>query len=305
MDLAALFGQPLQRDPKIALTPPVVRPAKLGPEHKVQFVIELVGPRSIPTQAASSILTDQWYQALGQPEIYSMSPADNEWRTFVGANSGSLDSLALAWDILSEKGELNSQAGAHLLRVAESFGAQVQRRAMPLPPPADINRMANALREFRDALDIGVELMLIPKGPSFSEKDIWIAAAGLGFDLGSSGCFEFKVAGIEEPLLSLTPLGGASTFSLSAVERGEHHVGLMLGFSLPRSAHAAYSLDAAFRSADYLSSYLGAMVFNDADQPLCLGTRHELSSNLDAAVRTMAGTGIEAGSAAALKLFRA
>lgn len=300
----SLFGQPLLRDPEVALsTMPPKRADKPGPQHRVQFVIEFVGPRSVPASAAAVLLTDQWYAALGQPQAFAMSPADTEWRPLTNATNGSYDSIAIAWNLVSEQGELTSQAAAHLFQVAESFGTHIQRRAMPLPPPADISRYIGVLRELRDALDIGVEIMLVAKGANIPEKDVWIACAALGLDLGPDGFFELRAQGFEEPLITVTPMGGAQQFSLRSVENGVDHPGLMIGFSVPRSPDPSFSLASAFRAADYLCQTLNAAAFNDADQLLGPTARNELTSNLHAAVRAMSGAGIEAGSEAALRLF--
>jgi len=304
-DPSTIFGQPLARDPRVALpSMPPKRADKAGPQHKVQFVIELVGPRSVPAAAAAALLGAQWFSSLGEPEAYAMAPADNDWKPLTNTTNGSYDSLALAWDLISPKGELTSQAAAHLFRMAESFGSHIQRRAMPLPPPADINRYVTPLRELADALDIGLEIMLIPKGPNFTERGIWVACAALGLDLGSDGFFELRAPGFTEPLLTVTPMGGADAFSLTAVQAGVTHAGLMMGFSVPRSPDPTFSLAAAFQTTDYLCQTLNAAAFNDADQMLGPTTRNELTSNLNAAVRTLSGVGIEPGSQAAMKLFR-
>lgn len=303
-DPSTIFGRPLARDPQVALpSMPPKRADKAGPQHKVQFVIEFVGPRSVPAASAAVLLGSQWFASLGEPEAYAMAPADNDWRPLTNTSNGSYDSLALAWDLVSERGELTSQAAAHLLRMAESFASHIQRRAMPLPPPADVGRYVAPLKELAEALDIGVELMLVPKARNFQERDVWIACAALGLDLGSDGFFELRASGFDEPLLTVTPMGGANAFSLTSVQAGVDHPGLMLGFSVPRSPDPSFSLGVAFKAVDYLCQTLNAAAFNDADQMLGPTTRNELTSNLHAAVRTLSGVGIEPGSHAALKLF--
>ncbi|MBC8065129.1 MAG: hypothetical protein H7Y17_09885, partial [Chlorobia bacterium] len=274
-----------------------------GPEHRVQFVIELVGPRSCPAVTAASLLDQQWHDALGKPQVFAMSPADKDWQELTPRTDGSYDSIALAWDLAPDQGELTSQAAAHLFQVAESFGTHIQRRAMPLPPPADVNRYVAILRELKDSLDIGVEILMVPRAANFPERDVWIALAELGYDLKPSGFFEIWAQGSTDPLVTVTPTGGQDAFALSSVERGVTHPGLLIGFSLPLSQNPTYSLDAAYRTADHLCAKLNAAAFTDADQMLGHSARNELSSNLMAAVRTMVGAGIEPGSRAAKRLF--
>ncbi len=303
-DVTTVFGQPLARDPKVALPPPPVRqPERPGPEHKVQFVIELVGPRSCPAAAVAALLDPRWHQALGQPQLFAMSPADKDWQPLIARTDGSYDSVALAWDLVTDQGELTSQAAAHLFQVAESFATHLQRRAMPLPPPADVNRHVSILKEIQENLDIGVEILMVPKGPEFPEREVWIALAELGFDLKPSGFFEIVDAATGDPYVEVTPTGGASSFALSSVQAEVRHPGLLIGFSLPLSPNPAYSLDAAYRTADHLGQRLNAAPFADGDQLLGHTVRNELSSNLMAAVRSMVGAGIEPGSRAAKRLF--
>lgn len=302
-DVTSVFGQPLARDPRVALPPPPASPVERpGPQHKVQFVVELVGTRSCPASAVGALLTPQWSQALGQPQLFVMAPADKDWQPLTGRTDGSYDSIALAWDLVADQGVLTSQAAAHLFQVAESYATHIQRRAMPLPPPSDVSKHVAILKQVQENLDIGVEILLVPKASEFTEREVWIVLAELGFDLNSSGFFQIAAAnGL--PFLEVTPSGGASLFALSAVERGVRHPGLLIGFSVPLSPNPTYSLDIAFRTADHLCNRLNAAAFADGDQLLGPRVRNELSSNLMAAVRTMAGTGIEPGSRAALELF--
>lgn len=303
-DVTKVFGQPLARDPRVALPPPPARLSERpGPEHKVQFVIELVGPRSCPAAAVAALLDPRWHQALGQPQLFVMSPADKDWQPLTARTDGSYDSIALAWDLVADQGEFTSQAAAHLFQVAEGFATHIQRRAMPLPPPADVNRYVAALRDIQENLDIGVEILMVPKGAEFPEREVWIALAELGYDLKPSGFFEIVDPLTGDPYVEVTPTGGASSFTLSSVQAEVRHPGLLIGFSLPLSPNPTYSLDAAYRTADHLSQRLNAAAFADGDQTLGHTTRSELTSNLMAAVRSMIGAGIEPGSIAAKRLF--
>jgi hypothetical protein len=299
----SLWKKPLGRDPEVGLPPPPKPlPAQTGPEHKVQFVIEFVGPRSIPASAARSLIQPQWHQALGKPFVFAMAPADQGWKDLTDVDQGSYDSLALAWNFVSANGTLSTSAAAHLLRTAESFGGHIQRRAMPLPPPADVDRAVAALKEIQEGFDIGVEILLVPRGGEFPEQKVWEVLAELGFDLNQEGYF--RIADDDgASLLEVTPMGGASNFSLSAVQRGVRHPGLLLGFSVPLSPHPEYSLDAAFRSADHLCRRLDAAAFSAEDEPLGPKLKNELTLNLQAAVRSLNSVGIVAGSRVARILF--
>ncbi len=304
MDTTQIFGQPLAPKPEVALPQiPTIPSSKFGPEHKVQYVIELVGPKSSPASTVSSLLDPRWHEALGQPNVFVMAPGDDGWQTLSSRADGSYDSIALAWDMLSEQGELTSKAAEHLLQVAEGFATHLQRRAMPLPPPADIDRYLVSLLDIRESLDIGVEILLVPKVSEFLEKDVWVALSELGYDLKPSGFFEVLPANSHLPLISVTPMGGASSFSLSAVQSGVRHPGLLIGFSLPLSPNPDYSLDAAFKTADHLVNQLHAAAFTDEDRPLSHSVRAEMRQNLGMAVQALEGVGIVPGSLASQILF--
>ncbi len=303
-DLTSVFGGALSKDPAVAIpSPPAATTGRAGPEHRTQFVVELVGPRSVPAQAAAALLSAQWFQALGQPELFAMSAADRDWQPLTARTDGSYDSLVLAWDLLSDRGILTTQAAKHLFQTAESFASHIQRRAMPLPPPEDIDRYVAALKDIQENLDIGVEILLVPKAGGFAEKEIWIHLAKLGYDLKASGFFEITPVGSSHPLVTVTPTGGADGFRLSSVQSGVTHPAVLIGFSLPLSPNASYSLDAALKTASYLATNLNGVAFTDSDQMLDSRTERELKSNLDAAVVAMTNAGIQPGSRAAMNLF--
>ena len=303
-EVDAVFGKPLQPNSAVAISsPPARNPEPNGPHHKVQFVVEFVGHRSVPATVAAALHSPQWFQALGSPELFAMSPSDQVWQTLTTRTDGSYDSLALAWDLLSANGQLTGSSANHLLKVAEGFASEIQRRAMPLPPPGDVDRLVKALNEIRDGLDIGVEVLLVPHGQEFLEREVWLALAELGFDIGASGFFEFKGPFDSAPLVTVIPTGGRDSFTLGAVQQGIRHPGLMIGFNVPTSPNPEFALDAVFRTADHLRNKLDATAFTDDDLPLDPSTKARLQSYLQDGIQALHRVGIEPGSRAAFKLF--
>src|SRR6185312_8968382 len=141
-----LFGRQLEPDPAVALPDPEIRiNPKKGPLYKVQYVLEFVGPRSVPASMACSLLRPEWYAALGQPQVFSMQPADLSWGMLTAKTEGSYDSLALTWDLLSLAGTLSSASAQHLLTIAEQFGSAINRRVAALPVPAEVDQAAARL----------------------------------------------------------------------------------------------------------------------------------------------------------------
>jgi hypothetical protein len=298
-----LFGVPLAPDPAIALRPLNIQPnTKSGPIHKVQFVIEFVGPRSIPAAAASPLLQPQWYEALGQPAIWVMRPSDLQWQPFVSSVDGSLDSLALTWDMVTPQGTLSSASALQLLQFAERFGPTISRRAMPMPHPAEVNERVRDLGEIVETLDLGFSIAAVAR-TNFSEKDLWIVCARLGLEFSPGGSFDWRLPGHLYPLLSVTPIGQSDTFSLGAVQAGLTHEGVSVGFSIPRCIAPVQALDACYQVAEAISSELGGQVLDDDGSPLSEKGKAQARASLKQALAMFAQAGITAGSPEALRLF--
>lgn len=299
-----VFPEPLRPDPAIALREEGIRfPAlKPGPVHGAQFVIEIAGPKSVPAGQAHALMSSEWQNALGRPEVWSMAPSDPAWRPMNVADSGSYDSVALAWDLLGEKGELSSRAASHLVQTAERFAQSVQRRAFPFPAPEEVDGLVRSLRSAQEAFDVGVELY-VQGSSAFTEKDVWVACAALGLDLSGEGLFVWRALAWDEPLLSVAPVEEGRVFSLAQVRRGETHEALSVGFSLPRSPDPAAVLERTFAAAAALAQRLGGRPFDDEGHLLDERVKGMLRNNLAAGVRAMKGSGLEPGSAICRKLF--
>src|SRR5690349_1319330 len=100
---------------------PSIAPLVPAPARKVQFVVELVGPRTVPAAQAGELLHPNWRAALGQPELWAMRPADAAWQPLRALTQGSYDSIALAWDMVTPQGDLSAASAIHLAGVAEQF----------------------------------------------------------------------------------------------------------------------------------------------------------------------------------------
>lgn len=300
----ALFGQTLGPDPAVALPPvDIVVPVKTGPLHKVQYVIEFVGPRSIPAPAAVHLLGVEWYQALGQPHIYAMRPADLHWQRLTNETDGSYDSLSMAWDLVTPRGTLSASAAGHLLATAERFGPFINRRAVPLPHPGDVERVVRGLQEIKEALDIGFALNVYASGSGFSERDLWVLCARLGLTFGPNGSFDWSLPDYPHPLLSVTPFGQVDAFSLRQVQTGLRHDGVTVGFWLPLCPAPAQALDGCFRVATQIAKELGGEVRDEDDRRITARTLDKLKSDLRQALGLFSQAGLVAGAPETTKLF--
>lgn len=303
--LPDLFGQSLQADPEIALQPLRLDiPLKTGPLHKIQFVIEFVGQRSVLAGNACQLLSPDWYQALGKPKLHCMRPADLQWQPLTAATDGSYDSLAMTWDLLAPGGNISSTSAAHLFELAETFAPYIQRRAMAMPVPREVDTVVTALKEAKNMLDIGIELSVMSSHASFAERDLWIECAKLGLEFSPAGSFDWKVPGHPYPLLSVTPIGQVDAFSLSNVQRNMNHVGVTIGFSLPLNIAPAQAIEGSFYVAERIARDLDARILDDADRELTEAIKNQLRQELKQGLSLFARAGMTTGSSETIGLFR-
>jgi hypothetical protein len=302
--LPDLFGQPLRADPEIALQPlRLDLPFKTGPLHKIQFVIEFVGQRSVPASNAAQLLAPDWYEALGRPKLHCMRPADLQWQPLTPAPDGSYDSLAITWDLLSPLGNISSASAAHLLELAETFAPYIQRRAMAMPVPREVDVVVRALKEAKNMLDIGFELTVMSSRACFEERELWIECAKLGLEFSPTGSFDWKVPGHPHPLLSVTPIGQTDAFALSNVQRNMTHVGVTIGFSLPLNIAPAQAIEGCFYVAERIARDLGACILDDANREVTEAIKNQLRQDLKQGLSLFARAGMTTGSAETIGLF--
>jgi hypothetical protein len=292
-----------QKDPTIALPQVNIQPKITpGPVRKQQFVVELVGPRTAPAASVQALLQPQWTSTLGNPEVYVMAAADTHWRPLnPGDQSGAYDSIALAWDLISLQGELSAASAQHLWNLAENFANQIERRAMAMPVPADVEIHAKALRDINESLDVGVNFMVVAIGDDFVEEEIWKVAGALGLDYDPSGVFVWRTSGAD--LFEVSPAGSHDKFSLQQVQAGATHTGLGLGFSIPLSAEPVVALDGCIHAASVFAQRLRGGLLDEDYKPCTGEVIQQIKANLGQAVYALKQVGVEPGSTEALKLF--
>lgn len=297
------FTEPLVRDPAVAL--PILPddiPLKAGPLHKVQFVVEFVGTRSAVAESCNHLLYPEWFKALGQPLMFCMRPADLVWQPLTSDSHGSYDSLSLAWDYLTPTGKLSSAAARHLLSIAQRFGPHINRRALPLPPPDDVDEVVANLVVVQESLDIGFTVAAFGDAP-WTERSLWIVCSALGLELAPHGAFVWKKPDHLAPLLNVTPIGGDEKFTLRGVQDGTTYEGVSIGFSMPICPAPRQALDGCFRVADVLSHRLKGVPTDDEGNPLTHEARRRFHGLMNVALKSFTQAGLVPGSADCLKLF--
>lgn len=305
-ELTAIIGAPLESDPALALDPSAVRfpDLKTGPMPMVQFQIEIVGPRSMKAQQALAVLDEPWRSGLGYPEVFVMDASDPGWRPPERPEkAASLDSLVLCWDYLSSRGALSANACARLAHAAEPFAKSLDRRAMPMPLPQDVDRKVADLRQRQEALDIGFEVGVISGTNTLSERQIWRTCAPLGLDLAANGAFVWRVPGWSLPLLSVATWDDGVAFSLEGARSDRQHEAIGVGFNVPTNPDPETSLSACFQVAEALATALGALVTDDEGRPYTPSMRADTQNAMAQALEAFRRAGLDPGSQEALKLF--
>lgn len=271
-----------------SLPRPIVSPLVPAPVRAVQFVVELVGPRTVPATQAAELLRPDWRAAMGHPELWALSPADTAWKPLQAATNGSYDSIALAWDLISPVGEMSPSSATHLADLAERFANGIGRRAIPLTVPADLPREIRRLRSAQDGLDAGVSIILVAPRP--------VAVRELAGELEAIGLSPFGeewgwfAADHPEPLFAATPFDAPTTD------------GLTLGFRLARCPDPNVALEGLFRVTDTLGR-TGLAAFDEDRRPLTSATREALQQGARAGSQALESVGLRPGSWAALKAF--
>lgn len=303
--ISEVFGNDLQPDPSVAL-PPIQIPIRrrTGPSPRLQFVIEFVGPRSVSAGSAAVLLSADWEKALGSPQAFAMSTADLEWQPLTASTAGSYDSLALAWDLTTIRGQLSAQTARHLLATAERFAEQIQRKAMPMPVPEDVPKALTQLKKVSDNFDAGASILALPKSQEVGEFELWIWCAKLGLTSNlTEGTFDWLVPGSPLPLFSVSPVGDTDSFSIEGAQRGDKHEGALLGFSIPRSPEPMAGLEGMFKAAAYLAERMWGTIYDENNRPLDDRGRQTIRTQLADAVEAMTKMGFAPGSTDALRLF--
>lgn len=295
----------LRTDPSLALPKidvPRFQPKAFYP--KLEFVVEIVGPRTVPANQALAALRPDWQAALASPKVVCMAPSDTEWQILTnGTRAQAFDSLAFCWPFLSPKGQLTRRSAAHLLAVSESFAGQIQRRAIPHMPVEGVESRAADLRALSDQLDYGVGLTLAAPTGGVSEMRIWETAASLGLHLSSEGEFVFRAEGLEEPLFALSTLGPPVAFSLEGAKAEILHEALSVGTRIPTNPAPEPSYEAMSRAAQVFASRLGLEIADDDGNRLTQEGLEQLGRSVWQAAETLRQAGIVPGSPESRLIF--
>lgn len=293
----------LEPDRARCLRPVTLPPFKIdvGPYHKVQYVIELVGKQLIPSASAMQLISPRAKASMGEPEVYVMIPGQQRWRAlWQGEDALTFDSLAFAWDLVSTRGHITRESAGELLRRAEEIAMPLNRRAIPLRTPEETEAAAKNLVEVKNNLDIGMDAALEPSVDIFQTENVLKTAYALGYRIRDNGLLEWRQQGWEEALLTLYPLGSANDFDMN---RTPAVSGIGIGFSVPCSPSPAEVLERLFESLSNLQSALGGTAHDDEGDSLDEKRRAELRQVMQHALDAFSRIGLAPGSPEALRLF--
>lgn len=300
--LFAALGEELSADPSRELQPLRLPPFEptVGPYLKVQYVIELVGKEPIPAEAAKELLAPGAQASLGEPEVFVMSPLDRRWKVlWPGEQDTAFDSLALAWDLVSSRGRISEASAQELWNRCAQVASRLNRKGVPLSMPEDAASRAAALEEFRDAMDVGVDIAVM-SAAGLSTVVVVKTAYALGYRLGASQLLEYRQTGWPEALLAVYPLGNATEFD---PRRHAMLEGVGVGYQVAANPDPEGALRAALQTAKELAEACSAAAFLDDGAPLTPASEEMLFRNLSIALDAFDQAGIQPGSPEALRLF--
>ncbi len=200
----------------------------------------------------------------------------------------------------SHRQSVNSVRAYTAVSTAERFAATLQRRALPMPPPVDVDAAARSIADIAANLDIGVGLGVIFSQQPVEEA-IWRTAVELGLSLDSAGEFVWG----DPPQLSVLPLNDPTQFTLGGVRSCRTHEGLSIGFSAPQVIAPLESLRAALKVADEFAGRFRGLVIDDDGNQMTPALRSQYESNIQLAIRAFDSAGLEPGSSEAMRLFGA
>lgn len=292
-------------DPSVAVKP-IALPSFTAKAFysKLEFIIEIVGPRTMSAQLAMAALRPDWQNALANPKVVGMAPSDSDWQILCSSTSAQVfDSLAFCWPFMKPNGNLTNASAQHLISISESFANQVQRRAIPHLPADDVEARVSDLQAISNELDFGVGLTLSSPVGAINEIKIWEVAANLGLDLDSSGYFVWRQDGIELPLLSLSSLGAKDTFSLEAAQANQVHPALSIGFRIAVNPEPVATWQTMLHISKTLASRLSLDICDEEGEPIGEKGLAMLEASVHQASETIKGAGIVPGSPEACLIF--
>ncbi len=300
-ELFKAIGRELYPDPSRTLKPvtlPTYKP-DIGPYHKVQYVIELVGQQTIPANHAKSLLETKVKSGLGNPEIYVTIPGQSRWMAlWTGDDSIGYDSLAFAWDLVSEKGNLSTENASELWKRCEQIANPLNRRAIPMPPSDQVDFAVSNLLQIKSSFDIGIDLIIdAPHQVPINTAIAVETAYAIGYRLTSSGFLEWKQLGWPESLLTILPIEGDD------LPIGGGLSGLAIGFSFAISPNPKGVLERLFESANAIANATQSKVIDADGRLLSNDIENEMRRNLESAIDSYESAGFTPGTPESLRLF--
>ncbi len=267
-----------------------------NPRLAVQFVVELVGPKPMPGLKARGVFSHPWFETLGRPMVYTMAPSDSTWRP-LGPSDGSpvYDSFALAWPFFDRRGRLSARSAERLFHATERFASGLDRVAMPLTPPENLDERIQALEEARSSLDATVSVTVRPVTGWFDRRALSHALQGIGF---SAEGYRFVLTTPDWPEALL------EAHALADPPAGPDAIqALDVGFRVARNPVPQWSLEALFETVDACGSLSRSIAIDEDGNHVDGARRAWMEQQLALLVRTLEQRGLPAGSPEARMVF--
>ena len=167
-----------------------------------------------------------------------------------------------------------------------------------MPAPEHVDVLVGHWRKVVETMDVGFSMAVVADD-RMAERDIWRIAYALGFQLGSTGLFEWRGGGSSSPLVTMSPLE-MPQFSLAQVEEATTHSGIGLGFNIPRNAAPMASFEACLECAEFFARRMPCGLLDEDMNPLNVEV---VRQQLNLAIELLTNASVAPGSAEAFRLF--
>jgi FtsZ-interacting cell division protein ZipA len=244
----------------------------------------------------------QWSRKVDKPlQWLGLDAKSGRWRALLPQDPGAIAQLAVALQLADRKGALGEEAltaflgGMHV--IAQRFSGLVE-----LPEPASVLARAHELDSFCAAVDLQLDLAVVPHaGASQGLAGEKLPAVLSTHDLKREGERYVAADGSGAELFALAGRTAEGTFVASVATQAP--ASLLLSLDVPRVADGADAFDRMVACARQCAEALGGQLADAHGKPLADATVAAIRERIVDMQARMAQMGIPAGSMRALRLF--
>lgn len=281
--------------------PPLPLAFRADPTLEWVVGLRFDGRRS--ADAVRAAFSPDWLYDHHRPTVYVRDPAGTWGPVYASDVPDPCEALELGWRVMPIIPSDPSLDGLALLDAliepANALGARID---VPSLPPGQLAGRRSELAAIRRRWNHSVELALVSGGQEpYPGPALLEAFDAVGLEHGDMDMFHL-VDDIGDTIIGVAPMGQLDWFEPRAMAAGqEHHEGVVVSFSVPRSPAPKRTTDVAMLIAEALQRRLGGTVYD-------LGTRTpmegvSLRKRVRDCVEGLKAAGFPPGASATLQLF--